>query len=144
MKINWGNGIVISFIVFVGFIGFLVWRSISTDFYLVDENYYKKELAYQEIIDETKEANNLKENVVITKTESSISIKFPTTESKVEGEIHFFRPSDPRKDRKISLALNSHGICEFPISKLHSGYYKVKIRWNSGGNKYYTEKEIFI
>ena len=50
MKINWGTGIVLAFIGFIGFILYFVIRMSTDDSAnhdLVTEEYYKKELSYQ-------------------------------------------------------------------------------------------------
>ena len=50
---NWGNKLLITFLVFGAGISFLVYRSMHTNFELVEKDYYKSELRYQEIIDGT-------------------------------------------------------------------------------------------
>ena len=41
---NWGNRLVIVFLVFGAGMGFLVYRSIKTNYELVETDYYKHEL----------------------------------------------------------------------------------------------------
>ncbi len=51
MKINWGTGIIISFILFAGFIGYLAIRIQTHPDYehdLVVKNYYEEELHYNQ------------------------------------------------------------------------------------------------
>ncbi|MBE9491126.1 MAG: FixH family protein, partial [Bacteroidetes bacterium] len=70
MKINWGTGIVIAFVVFIGFILFLIMLMMSDnklDHELVTEDYYEKGTFYQKEIDAEKNSQLLAENIVITK-----------------------------------------------------------------------------
>jgi len=51
---NWGNKLVLVFIVFGAFIGYLVYQAVNTKYDLVSKDYYKDELRYQEKIDRQK------------------------------------------------------------------------------------------
>lgn len=62
---NWGNRLVIVFLVFGAGMGYLVYRSMNTDFELVESDYYKQELRYQNVIDEHNSANALSASVNI-------------------------------------------------------------------------------
>jgi hypothetical protein len=66
MKINWGTGIVIAIGLFMTFILVLVYKMTVDQKYnhdLVVEEYYKKELAFQEEIDAEKNALSLSERI---------------------------------------------------------------------------------
>ena len=62
MKFNWGTGIVLAFIAFISFIMYFV-ISMNTDksldHDLVNEDYYKQELEFQNDIDKEKNAKTL-------------------------------------------------------------------------------------
>ena len=61
MKINWGTGIVIAIVAFIGFILYFV-ITMSTDktysYDLVTDKYYQQELKYQQEIDAKKMQQN--------------------------------------------------------------------------------------
>ena len=80
MKINWGTGLVIGMVLFIGFILFFVIK-ISTDkkydYDLVTEEYYKKELVYQKEIDDRTNSNSLAVNIIGEKTEAGWMLTFP-------------------------------------------------------------------
>ena len=48
---NWGRSLILVFIVFAAFMGYLVYRASGTHFDLVSKEYYKDELRYQDKID---------------------------------------------------------------------------------------------
>ena len=79
MKINWGTGIVIAFGLFMTFILFFVFKVQTDNKYdneLYVEEYYKEELAYQEVIDGTNKANQLSAAVSIQQVEDQLIIQF--------------------------------------------------------------------
>jgi hypothetical protein len=77
MTLNWGHKITLAFSAFVLLMFTLVYKSMKTDFQLVTKEYYKDELAYQQVIDGTNRANKLKGNVQVAQTKDGLSIQLP-------------------------------------------------------------------
>ncbi|WP_338039248.1 FixH family protein [Maribacter litopenaei] len=79
MKFNWGTGIVLAFIGFIGFILFFVVR-MSTDnranHDLVTEDYYRQELAYQKEIDAQNNATKDINKLQVRKSPDGLEIRF--------------------------------------------------------------------
>ncbi|MBQ0741490.1 FixH family protein, partial [Aquimarina celericrescens] len=68
MKLNWGTSIVIAFVLFIGFIMFMVVQMLSNkelEYDLVVESYYQKELTFQEDLDSAQNAADLENQVNI-------------------------------------------------------------------------------
>lgn len=146
MKINWGTGILV-FIVFFILVNIAFFIFINTlDINLVEDNYYEKELAYQEKIDKIENSRNLTDRISIISSKENISIIFPSiTKGKSPGGIIlFFRPSDPALDITIPLSLNDSSIQIIPTDPLQAGRYIVKIDWLLNGVEYYHEESIVI
>lgn len=146
IKINWGTGIVIAIAVFVGI-------SISTGIYmmnqdvnLVADNYYDKEIKYQQQIDRVERTNKLEKEDIISYDGSTVIIDLPLKlhSENIEGEIHFYRPSDANEDLKIPLSLDSSGVQVIPVSALVKGLWTVKVDLLVHGNEYFNEKRVFI
>ena len=55
---NWGNKLLI-LLLFLERMFYLVYRSVNTNFELVEKDYYKSEFRYQQVIDGTNRANSL-------------------------------------------------------------------------------------
>ena len=97
MKINWGTGIILAFIGFIGFILYFVINA-STDVKyrhdLVSPNYYEEELNYQHEIDGEQNAIADGFNPVIKLKPESLDFIFPTEKltHDFEGYIIFYRP----------------------------------------------------
>lgn len=146
MKLNWGTGIVIAFIAFIGFILFFVVR-MSTDHRadhdLVTEGYYKAELAYQKEIDAEKNAQAFSAQISINRTPKGLLIVFPkemvTQES--QGIVSLYRPSNKHLDFDLPLSLsNSHLL--IPDKRLLDGRWDIKISWQHQGKDYLHKESI--
>ncbi|WP_323757327.1 FixH family protein [Roseivirga sp.] len=145
---NWGAKIVISFVCFVGLLVTMVYVSVSTDFYLVADNYYEQELDYESQIQRMKNVNSLAEkpDFKLVRIESKAELRFPLSVMKAmeEGKISFFRSANARMDKEFDLVFDETGLQIFDTKKLASGAWKVKIEWKSKGTEYYQEFNIVI
>jgi len=146
MKFSWGVGISITIIVFL--IGSLatVYFTTTVDYDLVAEDYYEKELVYQEQIDKMKRANELPEQLVIKLEGDNIKFKFPSifNNSKIEGEIYFYKPSSEDLDVRATISLDEENSLYFSQADLSKGLWKIKVEWGVQGVEYYTEKIIMV
>lgn len=143
---NWGNKLLITFLVFGAGISFLVYRSMHTNFELVEKDYYKSELRYQEIIDGTNHANALGSAVQFEQDNNGLLLQLPVEmkDQMVSGTVLFYCDYDASNDRKFSLHVNAGGLQSFDRGKIVPGKYMVKINWNANGTNYYTEKMITV
>lgn len=143
---NWGNKLLITFIIFGGFMSFLVYKSINTRFDLVTKDYYKDELAYQQVIDGTKNANALSGKVSITKDEKNIVVQLPADlkGKAISGTIWFYSAADENKDRKFELKTDADGKQFFEKNIFFPIDYKVKIDWKADKEHYYTETDFSV
>jgi nitrogen fixation protein FixH len=146
MKFNWGTGIfIILTLFFLAIIAFYIYIT-HLDINLVEDNYYEKELAYQDRIDKLNNTLALPGKINITKETGIIIIQFPDLDPGLspEGTVLFYRPSDPKKDFTLSLQLNDSLSQAFDISKLDPGRWMLKLDWKMGRKEYYFEEGIFI
>jgi nitrogen fixation protein FixH len=146
MKINWGTGIVLSFIGFIAFILFFVIRMSMDDranHDLVTEDYYKKELGYQKEINAEKEANALSEKTAIQKVENGLVIIFPKQQDykEIKGTVSLYRPSNKHLDFNFPISLsNAHLL--IPDKSLLDGRWDIKVAWNYKEKEYLVKKSI--
>lgn len=146
IKLSWGAKIASLYIGFVILIITMVTISMNQKIDLVSKDYYEQELAYQNKIDETNNANALSETVKYELQDAHIAFQFPKEfiEKKVSGNVFFFRPSDASKDYNQTIALNENAECFVKYSALSKGMYKVKISWSADNKNYYNEQIIVI
>lgn len=146
MKINWGTGIVIAFVLFISFIMYFVVNMIVNDKYdhdLVTENYYQEELKHQEEIDKLKNAKVLEHNVSWEKTENGLEIKFPENlvANKITGKVFLYRPSNQKLDSETTISL-SDNIMLIPKQKLLDGRWNIIVDWQYNGVSYLYKQDI--
>ena len=144
---NWGNKLLVTFIVFGAGMLYLVYRSFSTNFDLVEKDYYKTELRYQEVIDATNSANALASTVKMEQTkEGNIVLQLPDEmkNKTISGDIWFYCAYDAAKDKKFELKTDKKGTQSFQLNTIKPGNYTVRINWTDSGKKYYTEKPLTV
>ena len=143
---NWGNRLLITFVVFGAGISYLVYRSMHTNFELVEKDYYKSELRYQDVIDGSNRANALNGTVSLQQADNGIILQMPgeMVNQVISGTILFYCDYDETRDRKFALQTNPDGSQVFEKGRVIPGNYIVKVSWNTNGKNYYTEKAIRI
>lgn len=136
---NWGHGIALFYIVFVGAVISALIASFGVDHTLVVDDYYAKDLAYQNTYD--KMANNIaSDNVDITIEDQQVVLLF-NQQDKISGSVQFYRASDKSKD--FIQAIESHRVI-IPLSNIASGKWRLKIDWTQGDKAYYKEEIIYL
>jgi hypothetical protein len=143
---NWGNKLILAFVVFAAGMAFMVYQAVNTDFELVEKDYYKQELRYQQVIDGKAEAAKLSAAIELAPAQGGVVLQLPEEMHKTEptGEVVFYCANDSKKDRQFTLATDSLGQQFFGTDVLLPGSYKGKISWTVAGKKYYAEKDILV
>ena len=143
---NWGARIAVGFSIFclitIGVTVYLMNQKVD----IVTENYYEKELKYQDQIDKVTRTRALKESVDIANTGRELIIKFPNLPDKNQSKdfISLYRPSDNTKDVKIPVMTDTSKTQVVSIDKLLKGYWKIQLNWTSGGSEYYYESVFHL
>lgn len=144
-KFSPGTAIVIGLIIFAIFNIIVLIMAFNTEVELVTDNYYDKQIAFQDDIDNLNNANALGEKVSIKAYQKSIVITIPIdTGFTPSGTITLFRPSDSAEDKSYALAVDSTGKQVVDLSSMISGYWKVKLNWQSKGVSYQKEEKIVL
>lgn len=140
---NWGTGIFITFVVFMGIIITMVVISMKQDINLVASDYYKQELAYQDQIDKMQNATDNSDEVTFNYLASKGQFVM-SSKVDMEGEAHFYRPSDATKDLKVNFDLKMGSNQVINTEGMDKGLWKVKLTWTKDTKLYYAEKSIVI
>ncbi|WP_375586415.1 FixH family protein [Cyclobacterium xiamenense] len=140
---NWGNGIILVFVGFVAVMATMVTICMKQDdLHLVTDNYYEEEIKYQEHID--KVSNSLdaaKKALSFDPRNNVLTLNLPVGAA---GELHLFRPSDARMDRKIAIDIQNEAANTVNLNSLQPGYWRVKLTWEEKGQAFFEEKKIDI
>jgi len=146
MKWNWGTGLTLGMICFIGFILYFV-ITMSTDkkysHDLVTESYYAKEMMYQTEIDAETNTTLLSERLVSKKVANGWEIEFPKEidASHLKGKVFMYRPSNKRLDFEFNLNLTNQKLL-IPNDHLIEGRWNITIEWDYDGKPFLYKEEI--
>jgi nitrogen fixation protein FixH len=148
IKLNWGFGVVLAFIGFISFIMYFVISMSSNSKYghdLVASDYYKQELKFQDKIEATKNAKNLKENIKIERVKEGMKIIFPKefNTKLIKGKVFLYRPSNKQLDFEMLIALSDSSYLLMPDKRLLDGRWNIIVEWTYDEQSYLFKKEIF-
>lgn len=146
MKWNWGTGIFIVIVLFLGACVSFIIYSQGQKWSLVEEDYYPRELRHEEKLVKMRNANALAVPLQVTMDKSNLIVQFPGDfrGQKITGSIDVYRPSDETLDVILPVAADTSLKQLVPLQKLTHGRYVVKVDWSSGGKDYFKEQDIFI
>ena len=146
MKWNWGPGIFIVIVLFLGAcVAFIIYTQGQT-WSLVEEDYYPKELRHEEKLVKMRNANALSAQLVVKLDKSNLTLQFPVDfHGKVlTGSVDVYRPSDEKLDLILPVAADTSLTQLIPLTRLTRGRYVVKVDWTVEGKNYFKEQDIFI
>lgn len=146
-KFNWGWGIILACAGFITFISTLVYKASQEKIEFVTENYYEKELQFQQQIDHLQNAEALPENISLAQGgDGYITISYPETVDwkAISGNVTFFKPDNAELDFDVKAACNEHHRQQISTSQMTKGLWKVKISWSAFNTPYYFEEKIFV
>jgi len=145
-KFNWGWGIFITCTLFILFISSLVYRASKEKIEFVTENYYDKELKFQDQINDLENAKALPENIKLSQNEGSLLIAYPSSLdwNSVNGQITFFKPDNSDLDFEVKAKSDENHLQHVNTAKMKHGWWNVKISWTSGATPYYFEQKILV
>ena len=148
ISLNWGTGIVISFVLFMSFILYFVFKVQSSSKYnneLVVEEYYKHDAKFGEEMVRVQNAQDLKSKPIITSTLGEITIVFPNHYSpkNIKGIVSLYRPSNKKLDFEIPILLSNSSLL-IPKSNLVGGRWDINMEWQYEGKYYLTKETVYI
>jgi len=146
MKINWGVGIVIAFVLFMSFIMYFVFKVQSNSKYdneLVVEEYYKHDSHFGVEMEKIQNAEDLKQKPSIVISAQGVTIVFPAIydPKKIKGKVSFYRPSAKKLDFDIPLSSSSSTLL-IPENKLAGGRWDIILQWDYDGKSYIHKEQV--
>ncbi|RIV17720.1 nitrogen fixation protein FixH [Fibrisoma montanum] len=141
---NWGKSIVLTFILFAGFIGSLVFLMSRQRVDLVRDDYYQDELNFQRQINRISNTARLSGAASMTYQRALQQVVFTLPASVRQGNVTFYRPADRRLDFTVPIAANAMSRQTVSTAPLAKGYWRVQLTWSDGEQEYYAEKELYL
>ena len=112
---NWGKGLIIGMVCFMGFIITLVTIMMNQKIDLVTENYYLKELDYDQTYDAQSNYENADGSITAYVKNDSLTLEIPS--EFLEDSIHgyLFRPNDVKSD--LSWSFKASNKIQLPVAQ---------------------------
>lgn len=139
---NWGKGIVIAMSSFVIFILYLVFTLMSKNTDLESEDYYKKEIEFEQEIKASQNTNGLAEKIKITQDESYLVIQLPSKEKVDSIEVQLLRPDDQKQD--VTMSFENTKNLMIPKKDLKKGSFQLRLHFMIGENKHFYVEDLKI
>lgn len=137
---HWGHRIIAGFVVFAVFIGYMVYRAQSTTFYLVEKDYYNKELHYQDQIDAMQRTAPYLDGVQVTRSGASADLQLPPAiAANARGEVWIYCPDNANFDQHVALSTDAEGKQRFE-GLTEGKAYTLRISWKHNNQDYYVQK----
>lgn len=145
----WPYAVIVTFVLFASYIGFMVSRAMRTSVDLVSPDYYQQELRYQQRMESVARTQALPAPVQVRyeRTTQRLTLQLPSALARqaVRGELHFFRPSDQQLDFTLPFApAGDPARQELSTARLAAGYWRLQVDFTAGGQPYFIEKELSI
>ncbi len=138
---NWGKGITVALVLFVGFIVTLGVILMKQNVDLVTDDYYQQEIDYETQINAESNAKKLAERPSFSQDENFLIVTIPEGEF-TKMTLDMQRPNNSDKDQQFEI----EGTRTFMIEKgdLEVGQYGLALRYEFEGKPCQQKTSIFI
>jgi nitrogen fixation protein FixH len=144
----WPYAIIATFVLFAAYIGYMVQQAMHSSVDLVSADYYQQELAYQQRMETVARTAALPVSVAVTyeTAVSQLHLQLPPSFAgkHLEGNIHFFRPSDLKLDFTLPLQPSANLTQRINTQKIASGFWRIRVEFTADGQAYFVEKDLTI
>jgi hypothetical protein len=143
MKKNpWPYAIIAYFAVFITAMASWITFAVRNDMELVRKDYYEADLKFQQQLDKLARTRELRRDISVRLEGPTLALVLPKTDA--QGEVHLYRPSNAKLDRRLPLQLDAQGRQAIDIARLQSGLWKLRVSWQSHGEDFYFDEPIVI
>ncbi|GAB3834434.1 FixH family protein [Hymenobacter jeollabukensis] len=144
----WPYAIMAAFVLFAGFIGYMVRQAMRSSVDLVSKDYYEQELRHQQRMNAVARTAALAEQVTVRYQPAArtLALQLPAalTSQGATGQVQFFRPADQTLDFTVPLQPDAAGRQQLSTARLRPGYWRVRLDFEAGGQPYFVEQSIVV
>ena len=131
---NWGKGIIIAMALFMGFILTLVITLMRQDVDLEIDDYYNKELAFNEQYNAQQNYMDATEKITFNVTTDSLFVIFPKDLQTGAAKIQLQRPNNKQQDAVFDVQASDKVY--IPTKSLPKGVFNCTITGKRNGKNY--------
>ncbi|MHC1737151.1 MAG: FixH family protein [Ignavibacteriaceae bacterium] len=145
-QISWGTGVATAIGLFLIAVAALIIFSYSQSVDLVHDNYYERELSYQDEINSETNSMAIDKETTVRFESPDVVIRFPEAFDfkGAKGAIGFYKPNDATRDFTVPLEIGEGNIQKIPSARLSSGRWKIFITFSKDNLNYKINKEITL
>ena len=145
MKLNWGSALLIFFVVYIGVLVYVVFKSRTIDHSLVVEDYYQHDIRYQEKLDKQNNRQFLQKDLSIRFVNKEQLIRLDFGNSKAEkAKVELYKPDNKSRDIKKEYNVPENGILDIKTNEILPGRWTVKVDWKDAQRAYYKEESVYV
>lgn len=148
-RLEWWPVSIMAFfgVAIAGAVAFVVFCNLHpTD--LVAQDYYERELKYQDHLDRLERTRGLgaAAGVAYDAVARQIIVRLPEAQTAegITGQIHLYRPAAAGMDKHLRLSVEADGRQTIDATSLEPGLWKVKVLWRAGGKDYGMEEPLVL
>jgi regulatory protein YycI of two-component signal transduction system YycFG len=140
---NWGKGITLFIIAFIATMLFMVYIAFKQSNEMIEDNYYDREVKYQEIIDAKKNLEPLMNQFILADSSQFIWLQLPAAASRdiKNGQLRMIKMDRASADNTLKI---SQAETKIDKSAFLKGTYHIKLNWDSDGKTYFYEGDLMI
>ena len=139
---NWGKGIVIGMVSFMGFIVFMVVNMMRHSADLVSEDYYQQELNYNAHYAAEQVYQKTPEKIEVTISETELRLLLPQVYTNDSLHIELKRPNNEKIDLSFHVAGNQ--LIQLPVRSMEKGNYDLSIKGTANKADFLFQQAIQI
>jgi len=143
---NWGYKILVTIVVFILLMSGMVAVAYRQSNELIDNDYYNKEIEYQNLIDAARRLDSVNKDTLIFQDKNFIVLKIPEILIRgfEKGTLEFLKISDEKRDLSVAFSPDNYGFYKMPRHDNLMGAYRIRILWTTSGKMFYREQNIVI
>ena len=144
----WPTAVTLAFVLFfLGTVGLVV-LACSHRMDLVSDDYYEKEIRFQNQLDQLGRTMALEEKASVSYESDAqcIRIVVPSAHARAgaKGVVELYRPSAAGLDRRMSLDVDGSGCQRIAAGSLLPGLWKVRVGWTANEKQYLIDEKVVV
>ncbi|WP_083937705.1 FixH family protein [Hymenobacter aerophilus] len=145
----WPYYIIATFVLFAGYIGYMVQQAMRTSVDLVSADYYQQELRHGQRMEAVARANALPAPVQVALDAAAhrLTLELPASlrGQAVEGTLQFFRPSNQKLDFTLPFQPTGEPARQqLNTSRLAPGLWRLRVQFTANNQPYFLEEVLSI
>lgn len=140
---NWGKGLTLFIVGFILAMLGMVYISFKQSNEMIEDNYYDREVKYQEVIDAKNRLTPYMSDLILRDSSNFILLELPKNISAniSNGQIRLIKLDQASSDRTIEV---SNTISKLNKENLKKGTYRVKLNWENNNVSYFYENDLMV